>query len=422
MKTLKKVYTKEYLLLIGIGLLPLMWKILEISFLSDFPNALKILGQIALIGIIFKIFEETLLNPLYKTLSKQNLKTEEEKQAIIYKFLKYYLILTVIFTLLVFVFSKNILQISKISNYLFDETLEFLKIYIIACGVGVISKYLYTCSLINIDNKKMVIYLLIKSVITTVLFICLVPKFSFGLGVKGIAIAELIINIATIIFLINAKSKTVEQNANINVKDYLKLCCFSFVETLIRNVVYYFVILVFLNMLDNQDLYFVSNEFIWSIMLVPTLSQSALIKQDLSNNKQTSLKPYFINSIFLILTIILLIPVALFVFKNVYNLSNHLDYFYVLLKLLPCYIIFIFDSIIEAYFISTGKLHHILIQTVITNILVYFTAFILYLCGAWMVTLNSIILLFNLGVVISSMYTIFAYIIEKRKRTKFSES
>ena len=80
MKTLKKIYSKEYLLLIGIRFLPLMWKILEICFLSSFDNALKILGQIALISIIFKIFEESILNPLYKILSKQNLKTDEEKQ------------------------------------------------------------------------------------------------------------------------------------------------------------------------------------------------------------------------------------------------------------------------------------------------------------------------------------------------------
>ena len=53
---LKKVYTKEYLILIGIGFLPLLWKILEIAFLSSFNNALKILGQIALISIIFKEF------------------------------------------------------------------------------------------------------------------------------------------------------------------------------------------------------------------------------------------------------------------------------------------------------------------------------------------------------------------------------
>ena len=66
----KKIYSKQYLILIGIGFLPLLWKILEFAFLSGFENALKILGQITLIGIIFKVFEESILNPLYKILSK----------------------------------------------------------------------------------------------------------------------------------------------------------------------------------------------------------------------------------------------------------------------------------------------------------------------------------------------------------------
>lgn len=419
MKTLKKIYSKEYWLLIGIGFLPLMWKILEICFLASFDNALKILGQIALISIIFKIFEESILNPLYKILSKQNLKTDEEKQTIVSKFLVYYLIATIIFTLLVFTFSKTILKISKVPDYLFLETLKFLKIYIIASGFGIISKYLYTCSLINNDNRKMFIYFLSKSVATAILFICLVPKFSLGLGVKGIAISELIINTTTIILLLNTQFKVSKQKTNINFKEYFKLCCFSFAETLIRNVVYYFVILVFLNMIDNQDLYFVSNEFIWSIMLVPTLAQSSLIKQDLSNNKDSSLKPYFINSIILMSFIIILIPIAFIVFKYIYKLENYMEFFVVLLKLLPCYSIFIIDSIIESYFISIGKMHHVLVQTFITNILVYMTSLILYLCGVWTPTLNSIILLFNLGVIISSIYTITVYLIENTKSKRF---
>lgn len=418
MKTLKNLYTKEYWLLIGIGFLPLMWKILEITFLNSFPNALKILGQIALISIIFKIFEESILNPLYKILSKRNFNTQEEKHVLIRKFAKYYLIATILFTLLLFIFIKNILELSQIPSYIFDETLKFLKLYIIACGFGVISKFLYTCSLINKDSKKMFIYFLIKSVITTLLFICLVPKFSLGLGVNGIAITELIINVATIIFLINKNNKISKQKNTFNIKEYIRLFIFSLTETLIRNIVYYFVILVFLNMLDNQDLYFVSNEFIWSVMLVPTLAQSSLIKQDLSNNKQSSLKPYFINSVFLIAFMALLLPVALFVFKYAYRLSNYWDYFIVLIKLFPCYLIFVFDSVIEAYFISIGKLHHILIQTIITNILVYLTALILFLCGVWTITMNSILLLFNLGVIISSTYTISIFFIEKRKHRK----
>jgi hypothetical protein len=417
MKTLKKIYNKEYLLLVAIGFLPLMWKILEISFLSSFPNALKILGQIALISIIFKVFEESILNPLFKILSNQNIKSEEEKQTIVNKFLVCYLIATIIFTLLVFTFSKTILKISKVPDYLFLETLEFLKIYIIASGFGIISKYLYTCSLINKDNRKMLIYFLIKSVATTILFICLVPKFLLGLGVKGIAISELMINIIIIILLLNTRFKVSKQKTNINFKECFKLCCFSFAETLIRNVVYYFVILVFLNMLDNQDLYFVSNEFIWSIMLVPTLAQSSLIKQDFASNKNSSLKPYFINCFILISFILILIPIAFIVFKYIYKLENYMGFFVVLLKLLPCYLIFIIDSIIESYFISIGKMHHVLVQTFITNILVYMTSLILYLCGVWTPTLNSIILLFNLGVIISSAYTISVYIFGI-KRTK----
>lgn len=402
----------------GIGFLPLLWKILEIVFLTSFSDALKILGQMALIGIIFKVFEESLINPLYKTLSKQNFNTEEDKQTAIHKFLIFYSMATLIFTCLLFIFSKYIMQFSKVPNYIFNQTLEFLNLYVFACGFGVIAKFLYTCSLINKDRKKMFIYFLIKSVVTTILFLILIPKFTFGLGVNGVAIAELIINVATIVFLLNNKVSRSKQKVSINIKEYLKLFMFAFIETLIRNAVYYFVILVFLNMLDNQDLYFVSNEFIWSVMLVPTLAQSSLIKQNLSTDKQESIKPYFVNSFVLIIFILLLIPVAYLVFKYIYQLPNFLDYFLVLIKLLPCYIIFVFDSVVEAYFISTGKLHHVLVQTIITNIFVYFTALVLYLFGIWTITLNAIILLFNLGVVISSSYTIIAYFVETKKLNK----
>ena len=207
------------------------------------------------------------------------------------------------------------------------------------------------------------------------------------------------------------------QRTEFNFKEYFKLFLFSFVETLIRNVVYYFVILVFLNVIDNQDIYFVSNEYIWSIMLVPVLAQASIVKQEIALGNR-NLKPYFMNAILLVLFMVVLIPMALIIFKFIYGLTNYLDYFVVLVKLFPCYIIFVFDSIIEAYFIATGKMKHILVQTILTNIFVYCTALILYLCGVWTITLDSIILLFNLGVIVSSIYTISVYLIENKKESK----
>ena len=78
-------------------------------------------------------------------------------------------------------------------------------------------------------------------------------------------------------------------------------------------------------------------------------------------------------------------------------------------------LLFVFNSIIESYFIATGKMKHILVQTILTNILVYCTALILYLCGVWVITLDSVILLFNLGVIVSSLYTISIYLIETKR-------
>lgn len=414
---MKKIYTKDYLILIGIGFLPLLWKILELTFLSSYDNALKILGQIALISIIFKVFEESILNPIYKCFSKQNINDENQRQYLVKKFLIYYFLITIVFTIVILFLSTYILKFSKVPDYIFNETLSFIKLYVVSCGLGVISKYLYTCSLIGKETKKMGWYLFIKSIITAILFVIFVPKFSFGFGVKGIAIAELVINIISIIYLSTHIKNINSQAIEFNYKEYFKLFVFSFVETLIRNIVYYFVILVFLNIIDNQDLYFVANDYIWSIMLVPVLAQSGIIKQELSLGNN-NLKPYFYNSIILILFMILLVPIALLIFKYVYTLSNYLDYFMVLLKLFPCYIIFVFDSIIEAYFIATGKMKHILVQTILTNIFVYCTALILYLCGVWVITLDSIILLFNLGVIVSSLYTISVYLIERKKEVK----
>jgi len=417
-KSLKKIYTKDFFIVLGIGFLPLIWKVLEIAFLAGFENSLKILGQLTLISIIFKVFEETLINPLYKSLSKGDFVSEEEQNHVAKKFFVYYAIAIVCFTAIVFLLNKFIIEASYVPSYIADEVFVFFRIYIIACGFGIASKFLYTFNLISKNTKKMFLYLLIKAIGTAVLLLALVPKFSFGLGVYGVAISELVVNVVALIYLCFCFPKTVKPTKNFDIKTYFKLMLFAFAETVIRNVVYYCVILVFLNILDNQDLYFVANEYIWSILLVPTLAQNTIIKQEISNDQTASLKPYFLNSCLLILFMFVLIPAAIFVFKIIYGLQNYMEYFYVLLKLFPCYIIFVFDSVIEAYFLSTGKLHHIFIQNLITNIGIYLTAFVLLLCGVWQISLDAVILLFNCGVVVSSIYTILVFAFEKRRENK----
>lgn len=111
-----------------------------------------------------------------------------------------------------------------------------------------------------------------------------------------------------------------------------------------------------------------------------------------------------------------MILVAFSLFKYIYKFQNYMEYFVTLLKLAPCYTIFLFDNVIKSYFISVGKMHHVLIQNLITNILVYLTAFILYMCGVWVITLDSLIGIFSAGMIFSSLYTIGIYIFEKMRQ------
>ncbi len=153
-KNLKKIYSKDFLIVLGIGFLPLVWKVLEIALLAEFENALKILGQLTLISIIFKVFEETLLNPLYKTLNKNDFREEEEKIYTAKKFFVFYFFATVCFTAIVFFLNKYIIEASYVPTYIFDEVFVFFRIYIFACGFGIISKFLYTFNLISKNTKK----------------------------------------------------------------------------------------------------------------------------------------------------------------------------------------------------------------------------------------------------------------------------
>lgn len=59
---------------------------------------------------------------------------------------------------------------------------------------------------------------------------------------------------------------------------------FSGLESLIRNLVYLIVVLRGMNLLHEQDVYWIANNFIWSWLLLPVLSLSELLRQDVATS------------------------------------------------------------------------------------------------------------------------------------------
>ena len=198
---LKKIYTKEYLLFLAIGFLPLIYKVLQIVFLSSLENAIKIIGQIAFIEIIFNIFQETLINPLFKTLGKND-NTEENKNYYAKKLLFAYSGLCLFFTLMIFFLIVPIMNFSKIPSEIFNSTKSFLQIMVFVSGIGIIVQYLFTFNVINKNSKSIFVYFLISSLVTLVLDVILIPNFAFGLGVNGMAISSLVVALGQLFYFL----------------------------------------------------------------------------------------------------------------------------------------------------------------------------------------------------------------------------
>ncbi|MBN2157727.1 MAG: hypothetical protein JW776_16890 [Candidatus Lokiarchaeota archaeon] len=71
-----------------------------------------------------------------------------------------------------------------------------------------------------------------------------------------------------------------------------------------------------------------------------------------------------------------------------------------MLLLLPAYISFVYNTVADALFYAIGKTESLAIQTIVTNISVYGTAFVLFITGNFIPTVYSIAILFSIGIII----------------------
>jgi Na+-driven multidrug efflux pump len=73
------------------------------------------------------------------------------------------------------------------------------------------------------------------------------------------------------------------------------------------------------------------------------------------------------------------------------------------------YVVFCFNCLFDGYFYGIGKTVYMTIQSFITNVLVYVSAFILYSLKIWIPDLESTALLFGLGILVDSLISAVFY-------------
>jgi len=79
------------------------------------------------------------------------------------------------------------------------------------------------------------------------------------------------------------------------------------------------------------------------------------------------------------------------------------------LILTPFYILYVYNTLADSVFYGKGKTELLALQSIITNVTVYGTAFILFQQNIFEPTLTGIALLFGTGIFVDSIVTYYLY-------------
>ena len=131
--------------------------------------------------------------------------------------------------------------------------------------------------------------LLLKLVLTIVLDVTFLSSLSFSLqlGVKGAAYTNIITeatnSLVYILFMLSALRNDWSPNWNFDwIREWFRVGFFSGLDSLVRNLVYMLVILRSMNLLYESGLYWTTNTFIWSYILLPFTPLSEVLRLDIS--------------------------------------------------------------------------------------------------------------------------------------------
>ena len=168
-----------------------------------------------------------------------------------------------------------------------------------------------------------------------------------------------------------------------------------------------------MNVVEEQGTYWVANGFIWSWLLLPFYPLADLLKQDTSgpnliNHKEKTYAYFGIATAMCILWIVT-IPLWDTFVSDVLNASDYEKIVDLVLILLPFYILFSYNTLMDSVFYGKGRTELLAIQSIITNVSVYGTAFVLFKMDVFSPTLTTIALLFGTGIAVDSVVTFSMY-------------
>lgn len=414
-----KINWKLLLILFMFQFIPTIYKLTRIYFLGTLPdeNSFNVASNVLWLNILYEIIVESIVIPTFfifgKIIKKQNYK-EIYTLITIIVFSVY-----LIFTISIYFNVENILfSLIKENDELLKQSIKYIKLEVWGTLLYSFFSYLFlTITLFKKEKYLLVSFIccILYTLLSFILDLFLVSNFNFSLrlSVSGIGINSIVTNfICCIIFIIYLSWKNIRiwsfkfkliSLENKYIKQYFYLLLISCIEVSIRNLCFYFMVIKTINSINSSGTYWVTNNYIWSVLLLPISCISTFIKETFSltykNNEFKNQMIFYFSFVTIIILIWLItIPLNPILIKTLMNEKNNFnDVNNLLLILIPFYILFAYSNIIDSVFIKEGKINLYCIQSIIVNLTFYPIYFMVWKLNIWLPTLENICIMFGLG-------------------------
>lgn len=388
-------------------------------------NALATVAQWQFVDLLLEVVQETLVLAIFFFVGK-GLQSKQGPASPIRTSLKMIFLFSIVLAVTLFSLSSHFVAIIGTPETIRETTSTFLKIKTAGIPIFLLS----AASVIiveTVNRKKLILTLAILQVVYRFVLDSLFYggyPFSLNMGVLGVAWSDTLASLALLITaLILVRPIALEKLTNwrslFSFQDwrvYLKVGGWSGLDSLVRNVAYFFMIVRLLNLLGENQIggYYLSMHIFWSFLLVPILALSESAKVLIANNSANIIKvrTLWYSSLVVGSIVVMLWLVFLPFWRNFAGLLNsngemvNLSTEAMSILIIP-YILFALNTVTDSIFYGVGKTQYQAYQAIITNGTVYVIAFVAYLTGLWSPSFTSILLLFGIGILVDSILTVF---------------
>ncbi len=426
MRVIRALKTINYRLLFAVFttmLLPTIYQTVRVYFLGNLPSdsGINIASQLSWVNLFYEVVQEALILPLFFLLGKSLVnKTEfanKVRTGLIVTAGIYLVVSTIIIAC-----AKPLVILMAQDESLIQATIDYVRLETIAALFSTLWRFMMLVLVTLRKDSYMYIVLGIQMILSILLDIFLISTLSVSanIGVNGIAITNIIVNLTILVvscFLLRREGIYLFSRKKWDfswLKEWFKVGKFSGLESLLRNLVFMIMVVRMVNLVSEQGNYWVANNFIWQWLLLPSLALADVVKKEIAENRENVRNKTFgylcLISIFAVLWLVT-IPVWKPFLQYVMNVAEYETVFRIVLLETAFYITFLFNScIFDSTFYGLGKTHLMLIQSICIDGVYYGVMFVLYLIGIFVPSLLGICLMFGIGMALDFIPTMVLYI------------